>query len=203
MPLMANNILERSRENILKLYTEDVSHSRHITALALKMFDSWTKLHNLSKSTRKLLETAALLHDIGITINFYSHARHTSYMIQNAQLFGLSHQEQLMTAAIAGWHNGVSKNYYKDRIYKELLKQEQWDIVNKLALFLALAESMDYSQTNQINKINPRLEKKEAYLTIYADGIPSIELHQLKSHLLWFHKTYGMELHLDLAAKEK
>ena len=76
------------------------------------------------------------------------------------------------------------------------------DIVNKLALFLALAESMDYSQTNQINKINPRLEKKEAYLTIYADGIPSIELHQLKSHLLWFRKTYGMDLHLDLAAKE-
>ncbi len=203
MPLVANNILERSCENILKLYTADVTHSRHITALALKMFDSWTKLHNLPKGTRKLLETAALLHDIGITINFYSHARHTSYMIQNAQLFGLSHQEQLMTAAIAGWHNGVSKNYFKDRIYKELLKVEQWDIVNKLALFLALAESMDYSQTSQINKINPRLEKKEAYLTIYADGIPSIELHQLKEHLLWFRKTYGMDLHLELATKEK
>lgn len=67
-----------------------------------------------------------LLHDIGITINFYSHARHSAYMILNAKLFGLTHKEQVITAAIAGWHNGVSKNYFKDRFYKELLSDANW-----------------------------------------------------------------------------
>ena len=199
LPVVADNILERSRENILKLYTPDTSHSKHITALALNMFDSWPKLHGVNKSHRKLLETAALLHDIGITINFYSHARHSAYMIQNAQLFGLTHKEQVITAAIAGWHNGVSKNYFRDKFYKELLSDEDWDLVNKLALLLALAESLDYSQTNQINNIAPYLDKRGAVIKIFADDIPSIEMHQIKSHQSWFRKIFGAELSVELA----
>ena len=38
-------------------------------------------------------------------------------MIQNAKLFGLTHKEQIITSAVAGWHNGVSKNYFKSRFY--------------------------------------------------------------------------------------
>lgn len=94
---------------MLNLYEPDQQHSRHITHLVLSMFDGWSELHGLRKNYRRLLETAALLHDIGITINFYSHARHSAYMILNAKLFGLTHKEQVITAAIAGWHNGVSK----------------------------------------------------------------------------------------------
>ena len=198
IPIIAENILERSRENILKLYTPDTTHSRHITNLALTMFDSWSALHGLNKAARRLLETASLLHDIGITINFYSHARHSAYMIQNAQLFGLTHKEQLMTAAIAGWHNGVSKNYFRDRFYKEMLSESQWKIINKLALLLALAESMDYSQTNQIDNIKPRLDKKSAVISIYASGIPSIEMHQLRLHMPWFKKIFDRDLKIVL-----
>ena len=203
LPLVADNILQRSRENILKLYTPDTSHSKHITALALNMFDSWPKLHGLSKGYRKLLETAALLHDIGITINFYSHARHSAYMIQNAQLFGLNHKEQVITAAIAGWHNGVSKNYFKDKFYKDMLDDEDWVSINKLALLLALAESLDYSQTNLINNIHPYLDNRGAIIKIFADEIPSIEMHQIKGHQNWFRKIFNAELHVELANEEK
>ena len=115
-----------------------------------------------------MLKTAALLHDIGITINFYSHARHSAYMIQNAQIFGLSHREQLITSAIAGWHNGISKNYFRDRNYKELLNENHWQAINKLSLLLALAESLDYSQTNQIRGIQPRIEKKHAAEPLFS-----------------------------------
>ena len=203
LPLVADNILQRSRENILKLYTPDTSHSKHITALALNMFDSWPKLHGLNKGYRKLLETAALLHDIGITINFYSHARHSAYMIQNAQLFGLSHKEQVITAAIAGWHNGVSKNYFKDKFYKDMLDDEDWVSINKLALLLALAESLDYSQANLINNIHPYLDNRGAIIKIFADEIPSIEMHQIKGHQNWFRKIFNAELTVELANEEK
>lgn len=81
VPIIANDILKMSRENVLNLYEPDQQHSRHITHLVLSMFDGWSELHGLRKNYRRLLETAALLHDIGITINFYSHARHSAYMI--------------------------------------------------------------------------------------------------------------------------
>lgn len=198
LPLVADDILEVSTQNILTLYNPDTAHSKHITALALTMFDSWKSLHKLDKSYRKILKTAALLHDIGITINFYSHARHSAYMIQNAQIFGLSHQEQLMTSAIAGWHNGISKNYFKDRNYKETLTASNWDAVNKLALLLALAESLDYSQTNLVRAIKPSIDKKSATLALQTEGIPSIELHQLQLHSKWFAKVFNIALNIEL-----
>ena len=180
------------------MYTDNTTHSRHITELALNMFDNWPQLHGLAKSSRKLLETAALLHDIGITINFYSHARHSAYMIQNAQIFGLTHKEQIMTSAIAGWHNGVSKNYFRDRLYKEMLSEENWKAINKLALLLALAESLDYSQTNKIHSIRPHITADGPVLSIYADELPSIEMHQIKTHLSWFKKTFNCDLSIKL-----
>ena len=203
VPLIAKDVLSMSRQNMLHLYENtDTNHAHHITHLALSMFDGWKELHKLSSSYRRLLETAALLHDIGITINFYSHARHSAYMIQNAKLFGLTHKEQIITAAIAGWHNGVSKNYFKDRFYREMLTESNWKAINKLALLLALAESLDYTETTQIHVIEPKLNKKTAMLKLYAQGIPSIEMHQIKSHLSWFKKTFETELKIQLAANE-
>lgn len=197
-PVIAPDILAASRENMLNLYETDTAHARHITHLALAMFDGWRELHGLRRSCRRLLETAALLHDIGITINFYSHARHSAYMIQNAKLFGLTHKEQIITSAIAGWHNGVSKNYFKDRFYKELLTEANWKAINKMALLLALAESLDYTETAQVHVIEPGLSKKNAVLKLYAQGLPSIEMHQIQTHLAWFKKTLGYELKLEL-----
>ena len=198
VPLIADNILERRRENLLKLYEDDTEHARHITKLAMAMFDGWKDLHKVRKSYRRLLETAALLHDIGITINFYSHARHSAYMIQNAKLFGLTHKEQIITSAIAGWHNGVSKNYFKDRFYREMLTESNWRLINKMACLLALAESLDYSETRMVHAITTDLSKKCAVLRIHADGMPSFEMHQIRTHQPWFKKVFGVELKVEL-----
>ena len=198
VPLIAKNILERSRENTLSLFEADTAHARHITKLALSMFDGWMELHKVRKSYRRLLETAALLHDIGITINFYSHARHSAYMIQNAKLFGLTHKEQIITSAIAGWHNGISKNYFKSRFYKEMLTESNWKLINKLSLLLALAESLDYSEMRMVHTLTPSFNKKNALLTIHSEHIPSIEMHQLQDHMSWFKKAFGVELKVEV-----
>ena len=198
VPLIAKNILERSRENTLRLFESDTAHARHITKLALAMFDGWMELHKVRKSNRRLLETAALLHDIGITINFYSHARHSAYMIQNAKLFGLTHKEQIITSAIAGWHNGISKNYFKSRFYKEMLTENNWKLINKLSLLLALAESLDYSEMRMVHTLTPSFNKKNALLTLHAEHYPTIEMHQLKDHLSWFKKAFGVELKVEV-----
>ena len=194
VPLIADDILETSTENMLNLYSTDVEHCRHIAFLALTMFDSWSELHGLGKRYRKLLKTAALLHDIGITINYYSHARHSAYMIQNAKLFGLTHVEQMIVAAIAGWHNGVSKGYFRDHTYKEMISDTEWKNINRLALFLAIAEGLDYSETNQVPLIAPRLEKKKAVLSLKLSGPANMEKHQLELLAPWFSKTFNLPL---------
>lgn len=198
VPLISENILETSTENMLNLYTTDVEHCRHIAFLALTMFDNWPELHGLGKKYRKLLKTAALLHDIGITINYYSHARHSAYMIQNAKLFGITHTEQMIAAAIAGWHNGISKGYFRDHTYKEMISENEWKNINRLSLFLALAEGLDYSETNQVPFIAPRLEKKKAIISLKLNGPANMEKHQLELLAPWFLKTFGLPLETEI-----
>lgn len=197
-PVVAEDILERSRENILKLHTANTEHARHVTQLTMTMFEEWQGLHKVDAEYAKLLETAALLHDIGITINYYSHARHSAYMIQNANLFGLTHKEQVFTAAIAGWHNGVSKNYFRDKFYKDMLTDEDWKTVTKLACLLALAEAMDDTETKSVRAISPSFSKGKAKLTIYAQNQLNVELQLLNGHLGWFKKTFGVPLVVEV-----
>ena len=67
-----------------------------------------------------------------------------------------------------------------------------------MALLLALAESMDYSQTMQISEIIPEIKsKKTALLHLKSTCLPSIEIHQLKQHLPWFGKVFNMELQVE------
>ena len=198
MPTIIPDILQESTENMLSLYEPDKAHARHVTKLALTMFDAWKDIHGLRSNYRKLLETASLLHDIGIGINYYSHARHSAYVIQNAKLFGISHKEQFMVSVIAGWHHGHSKNYFRDRFYKKMLTESNWKVVTKLAVLLALAESLDFTNTKQIQNIMPEIQKKNASLTITSPGVPSIELHELYDHKSWFKKTMGVELNIDV-----
>lgn len=202
MPLIAEDILADSTRNMLSLYATDATHSEHVTAFALTMFDAWQPLHKLDKSWRRLLKTAALLHDIGITINYYSHARHSAYMIENARLFGLTHKEQVITALMAGWHNGISKNFLRGKTYKYYLNDTDLTRVAKMSLLLALAESLDYSQTLQINKILPQIkDKKTAILNLQSDNIPGIELHQVKQQITWFNKAFNMDLIINQIPK--
>lgn len=194
LALITEDILADSCNNALKLYTPDGEHSKHVTNLALTMYDSWKALHKLDEKWRRLLQTAALLHDIGITINYYSHARHSGYMIENAKLFGLTHKEQVLTAIIAAWHNGVSRSYLRTKQYKGLLTAIDLKKLGMASLLLALAESLDYSQTSQISKINAEISKKTAILNLTAETVPTIELHQLKQQLSWFKKAFGLPL---------
>lgn len=204
VPLIVKDILADSTRNVLRLYSMDIEHSEHVCDLALKMFDGWKPLHKLNNSWRKLLKTATLLHDIGITINYYSHARHSAYMIENSKLFGLSHKEQILTSLIAGWHNGISKNYLRDRFYKNYLTDDDLVKVAKLSLIAALAESLDYSQTGQITTVLPEIrDKKTAILGFSSPGLPHLELYQARQYSSWFVKTFGSELVLEQIIAEK
>ena len=194
VPLIADDILESSTENVLRLFSVNIEHNRHVAELALAMFDGWHGLHGLGQQYRRLLKTASLLHDIGITINYYSHARHSSYMILNAKIFGLTHAEQMLCAVIAGWHNGISKRYFKYHAYRPLLAEKDWEIAGKLALLLALAESLDYSESNKVTAIVPSTEHTAATLEIHTAENAAIEIQQLQSTKLWFEEAFGIQL---------
>lgn len=187
-----DDILMHSTHNMLRFYKGDINHCRQVANLALSMFDGWLELHNLDERSRKLLHVAALLHDIGITINYYDHPRHSAYLVENARLFGLTHREQMLTAVIAGWHNGPTK-FVRNRIYGEFFDEIDWQTAKKLSLILALAESLDSTQMQLVKTVNAAVIDRNAVLDLCGVRAP-VERQTLERRKRWFKKEMNVEL---------
>lgn len=194
-PDVIPDILLHSTHNMLLFYKGDATHAYHVTGLALAMFDGWRELHKLDDRDRQLLRVAALLHDIGITINYYDHPRHSAYLVENARLFGLTHREQMLTAVVAGWHDGPAAKYMRNRLYSEFLDETDWQKARKMALLLSLAECLDTTQMGLVKKVTPSLKPKEAGLIAEVDEQgASIEMQEVEKHRKWFKRELGVDL---------
>lgn len=191
---MLANPLVQSIHNTLLSYNGNTTHAYHVAKLANDLFDDWHQILNLNPDDKILLHVAAVLHDIGISINYYDHARHSAYLVENARLFGLSHREQIMASLIAGWHHSSSAKHTQSRIYNEFLDEGNWQTARKLALLLAIAESLDTTQMKLVEKVTTAFTNKQAELTLTTQQAIPLELQSIKKHGKWFKKETGLEL---------
>lgn len=104
-PLLAD-VRRESVENLAHRFRTDDAHVTHVAALSLELFDglAGAGLHDLEPSDRELLWAACMLHDIGVTIDYDDHHRHSHYLIVNTGLPGYSPRELELIALVARWH---------------------------------------------------------------------------------------------------
>lgn len=188
------DILEHSTQNMLLFYKGNTSHAHHIATLAEAMFTGWQELLALEPRHLKLLKVAALLHDIGITINYYDHPRHSAYMVENARLFGLTHREQLLAAVVVGWHDGVTTKFSHLKIYHEFLDETDWQTARKLALLLTIAENMDISHIALVKQVEATVAEGLAHLLLVGPEPIMIAPQTLAKLEKWFKKETGYKL---------
>lgn len=186
--------LAQSTHNTLLSYNANTEHAYHVAKLAGTLFDDCQEVLQLTPTDKTLLHVAAVLHDIGISINYYDHSRHSAYLIENARLFGLSHREQIMTALIAGWHHSSSSKTSHNKVYNEFLDESNWQTARKLALLLALAESLDITQMGLVEQVTTQFTNKQIQLSLTTSQNIPLELQSIKKHSKWFKKETGLEL---------
>ena len=141
-----------------------------------------------------LLKCAALLHDIGISINYYDHARHSAYLVENARLFGLTHREQILTAVVAGWHGNISAKMLRNRLYSEFLDEADWSKARKMAVILSVANSLDSTQRQLITNPLVAFAKGTANVSVSTEGDCSLEMQSVEKQRKAFQRELGAEL---------
>lgn len=193
------DILEHSIKNNLLLYQGDTSHPAHVAALSEQLFDGFKELMGLSDREKPLLRVAALLHDIGISINYYDHPRHTAYLVENARIFGLTHREQMLAAIVAGWHHGPSAKYFRNRAHTEFFDAFDWQTARKLALILALAESLDATQMGLVQAAETAVTDQAACLKLVTGEAARVEYQSTVKLAKWFKKETGIKLVIEEA----
>ena len=196
VPLIAEDILKESTQNVLRLFSVNIEHNRHVAALALSMFDGWHGLHGLGKQYKKLLKTAALLHDIGITINYYSHARHSSYMILNAKIFGLTHAgfAPSSPAGTTALPNGILKITPTGPCCGKRtgISQANWHCFSRWRKALTTRKAIPSPPSSPITTAQPPHWKFT--LEIHTAENAAIEMQQINTLEEWFVETFCLPL---------
>ena len=92
--------------NLAAQYHVDAAHTRHVAELALGLFDELAAvgLHPGDPIERELLWSASVLHDIGMSVDYDDHHKHSRYLILNAGLPGYAPSEVALIAQAARYH---------------------------------------------------------------------------------------------------
>jgi exopolyphosphatase/guanosine-5'-triphosphate,3'-diphosphate pyrophosphatase len=130
----------------------DEPHALHVARLALSVFDGLSTPFNLKKSDRKLLEAAALLHDVGYFIAYSSHHKHSYHLIRHAELFGFSPRDRELIAQIARYHR-KSMPKRKHETFQALNEIDR-QRVERLGGILRLADGLDRRRSSTVQSVS-------------------------------------------------
>jgi exopolyphosphatase / guanosine-5'-triphosphate,3'-diphosphate pyrophosphatase len=105
-PPLFDDVRRASVENLAHRYGAGGDHERHVARLSLQLYDGLARagLHEPNASDRELLGAASMLHDIGMTIDYDDHHRHSHYLILHAGLPGFTPRELVLIGLIARYH---------------------------------------------------------------------------------------------------
>jgi exopolyphosphatase/guanosine-5'-triphosphate,3'-diphosphate pyrophosphatase len=168
--------------------------------LALSVFDQLVDVMHLDPTQRRLLESAAMLHDIGYYIAYDRHHRHSYHLILHSGLPGLTRRETAMVAAIARYHT------------KALPKRghESWAViepadratVRQLAAILRIADGLDRGRGARVSSVNVRDDGEVTRFEVVGDVDLHAELYGAGKQNDLYEETFGRRVEVAVAGSE-
>lgn len=190
-----DNVLEHSIDNILKNYDANLRHSSHVQKLALALYDQMRELHGMDENARKLLSVSAMLHDVGMYVDFYNHHKHGFYLVLNSRLNGLTAYELVACAYIVGMHAGDDfKLDWKE--YGALIDKDHFEQIKKLSMFVRIAEELDRNEYGTVENIHCYIMPESVQIALKSGSTPELEIAAAMKNEKAFEKLFNRKLYI-------
>ena len=191
-----SDVLTYSLTTLVKYYGCDEKHVEHVVNLSIQLFKQLRVLHKFPRQYLKVLKVAATLHDCGQRIKFYNHQRHSCYIILNANLYGVSHRDMVLAAFTACCHKKEDINNYDWARYRDILSEDDIEIVRRLGVMLRIAESLDRSMSGTIKSINCDILGDSVIMKTEVDGDAALEIRDAMTACSEFKKSFHKNLEI-------
>jgi exopolyphosphatase/guanosine-5'-triphosphate,3'-diphosphate pyrophosphatase len=162
-----------SAETLGEKYRYDSEHAHVVAHLSVRLFDELAKEHDLGARDRLLLQVAALLHDIGLFVGMRGHHKHSQYLLEQADIFGLSRDDIRLIANIARYHRRAVPG--KTHIPFMALHRSDRVRVNKLAAILRFANALDAEHLQKVRDLRVETEDNGWIFTLDGTGDLTME----------------------------
>jgi exopolyphosphatase/guanosine-5'-triphosphate,3'-diphosphate pyrophosphatase len=192
-PPLIDDVRRASVLNLAGQYHLDVAHTRHVATLALGMFDELARLglHDGDPRERELLWAASILHDIGMSVDYDDHHKHSRYLILNAGLPGFSPVEVAIIAQAARYHR---KGMPDPGPLRALFGEGDTERLDRCAALLRLAEDLERSRDQLVRETRIALHDGEVELRLVADGEAAVPRWAANRETELFARAFHREL---------
>ncbi len=168
------DVRRRSVQHLAERCQFDEAHARHVAGLSLQLFDALQEDHRLPEPARGLLESAALLHDIGHHISYPGHHKHTYYLVKHGDLRGFSPPEIETIALVARYHRrGHPRKRHAP--FGALTRPER-RTVRVLAGILRIADALDRSHRQTVKAV--RVSDRAGVLRVRCEAEGNSDLER-------------------------
>lgn len=181
-----------SAKNLLRKYHGDEVHAECVRMIALKIYDTLKNEIALDEHARLLLETASILHDIGMFIRNDNHNLHSWYIIKNSEIFGLSKTDNTIVAEIAKYHRG-NLMPQDDESFLMMPRSSRMTIL-KLTAVLRIADALDRGHIQQFSDFTIKVLQNSIEIHTKKSKNPVLERIALSEKAQIFEAVFGYKV---------
>jgi exopolyphosphatase/guanosine-5'-triphosphate,3'-diphosphate pyrophosphatase len=198
-PPLFDDVRRSSVLNLAARYHVDPAHTQHVAQLATGLFDQLAQagLHPGDPLERELLVAACVLHDIGMSVDYDDHHKHSRYLILNAGLAGYEPREVALIAQATRYHRKGTPDFGE---LAPLAKDGDVERLNRLATLLRLAEDLERSRDQSVRAADVATENGTVCLQLQCDGAASVERWAVEREVELFERAFHRKLEVRAAS---
>ena len=169
----------------------DPAHTEHVAALAVSLHDSLVDggVFSADPGERSLLEGAAILHDVGMTVGYDGHTGHAPYVILNAGLAAHTPRDAALTALVV-------RHLRKGMPDAADLGPGDGAMLARCTLLLRLAEQLDRAEDQSVRRASFRVRPGGLELVLEGDASLALWGLERRAGTDAFARVFGRPLSL-------
>lgn len=142
LPVPAQTLAYRSIAGAAEGISFSLPHGERVASVAGSLFDLLAPEKQWGRSERLALTVGAWMHDAGVAIDLWRHARHSAYLLRNYPVWGLDQREVLLASMAAYLHEGDDPPSSWRKEFLPILRPADIDVAISLGAILQVAERL-------------------------------------------------------------
>ena len=191
-PPLVDDVRAASVRNLARQHGVDLVHAEHIAWLAHQLLEALPGAGLPEPGEPELVEAAALLHDVGMAVDYDAHHKHSSYLILGAGLPGFTPREVALIALMARYHRKGTPSL---GVLAPLCRDGDEQLVLRGAALLRIAEQLERNRDQVVRAARLRRDGSgEVALELDAVGDDTVARWGAERQGELFERAFGAPL---------
>src|SRR3954467_5469028 len=192
MPLTSAEDRRAAIEEFAKNCGVDLPHARQVARIAGSLWQQLAVPLGLMLDDRELIESAALIANVGYLINFDGHHKHSYHLIVNSELPGFERRQLQILANVARYHRGTRPKKRHEN-FSELSMEDQKRVC-ELAAILRLALALDRTHQQHVGEVRARVRDDVVRIVVQSQDEANVDLWAAERKVDLFEKVFGRKV---------